>query len=252
MKALREDAIAVGIDISVGVKYLGRRQSAVRTTTGDYEPGYVINAAGLYADRVAHDFGFAARYRILPFKGAYLYSRGASSVRVHIYPVPDPNFPFLGVHYTVAVDGAVKIGPTAKPALWREQYGLANLRLDELAEIGWRGLRLLASDPLLRRHALKEIRKSSRRHIVALAAQLARDASVNDFREWGKPGIRAQVYDTQRGALEMDFLIEGDSRSMHILNVVSPGLTCALPFAEFVVDRVEREGHSAHGNGTPK
>src|SRR5207302_927707 len=106
---------------------------------------YVVNAAGLYADRLAQLFGFGRRYTILPFKGLYLYSsEPKDSLRVHVYPVPDLANPFLGVHFTVTVDGRTKIGPTAMPAFWRENYhGLENFHLDELVEVVGREAQLM-------------------------------------------------------------------------------------------------------------
>src|SRR5260370_32420179 len=83
----------------------------------------LINAAGLYADRIANDFGFSRDYKILPFKGLYLYSsEPPGAFRTNIYPVPDLRNPFLGVHVTVTADGRAKIGPTAIPGFWREPY----------------------------------------------------------------------------------------------------------------------------------
>lgn len=229
MESLQRDALAEGIEIRLDSDYRG------------VSAGFVINAAGLYADAVAREFGFARSYRILPFKGRYLYSsEPPGAMRTHLYPVPDPRFPFLGVHFTVAVDGSLKIGPTAAPALWREQYGaLENFRASEALEIAIHGLSLISTNGSLRRHALAELRKT-RRGIVAHAASLAEGVRAADYVKWGKPGIRAQLYDVKRRALEMDFVIEGDARSLHILNAVSPGFTCAMPFADYVVDIVER------------
>ena len=96
---------------------------------------HVVNAAGLHADTLAHQLGFGLQYSILPFKGLYMYCRGLPLRRL-LYPVPDAKQPFLGVHFTVTVDGQVKIGPTAMPAFWREQYsGLSNFSLKEAVEI---------------------------------------------------------------------------------------------------------------------
>ena len=97
----------------------------------------VINAGGLYADKIAMDFGFSKKYRILPFKGLYLNSdEPPGSLRTNIYPVPNLRNPFLGTHFTVTVAGKTKIGPTALPALWREQYqGMKNLCWSEVLEI---------------------------------------------------------------------------------------------------------------------
>lgn len=226
LTSLAQDARAEGVELRLGEPFVGQ------------EAGFLINAAGLYADTIARRFGFAEHYRILPFKGLYLESREPDgALRTHIYPVPDPRFPFLGVHFTITVDGHIKIGPTAIPAFWREQYrGLDNFRAAELAEIICRGARLLATDRAYRNLAFEELRKYSRGYLVGLASRLARDVHLEDFVRWGRPGIRAQLYDTRRGALEMDFVIERDERSLHILNAVSPGFTCALPFAEHVAE----------------
>ncbi|MEK9737204.1 MAG: FAD-dependent oxidoreductase, partial [Candidatus Nanopelagicales bacterium] len=89
-----------------------------------FATGHIINAAGLYADTVAHWFGVGEEYRMLPFKGLYWYSSWpAGTLQRHVYPVPDPRNPFLGVHLTVTVQGRTKVGPTAIPSLWREDYG---------------------------------------------------------------------------------------------------------------------------------
>src|SRR5204863_6320712 len=89
MKAMRDDARREGIEIRCGVQYLGRRDKAVSTSAGEYQPGYVVNAAGLYADKIARDFSFSEGYRIMPFKGLDLYSNEpVGSIRTNIYPVP--------------------------------------------------------------------------------------------------------------------------------------------------------------------
>jgi (S)-2-hydroxyglutarate dehydrogenase len=241
MNALMADAVTEGIEVRSGTAYRSLQGRTVRTTTGAIEAGHVVNAAGLYADRIARDFGAGARYRILPFRGLYLHSsEKPGALRTNIYPVPDPRFPFLGVHFTVNVAGGIKIGPTAMPALWREQYsGLSNFSAAELAQTLTRGALLIGRDGALRRHAAKELMNWSRAGIVREASALATGVRVEDFQRWGRPGIRAQLVDT-RGKLEMDFVVEGDARSTHVLNAVSPGFTCALPFAEYVVDRMEQ------------
>jgi L-2-hydroxyglutarate oxidase len=240
LDSMLADARSERIDIRLGCAYRGRRDGQILTSGGPIEAGFVVNAAGLYADAVARDFGLSKHYRILPFKGAYLYSdEPPGAMRVHLYPVPDPRFPFLGVHFTVAVDGRLKIGPTAAPAFWREQYGrFENFHAGEALDVALRGLALIGSDAPMRRHAVEELRKSSRRYIVELAAKLAEGTTVRQYTHWGRPGIRAQLYDVRRRALEMDFVIERDERSLHVLNAVSPGFTCAIPVAEHVVSMI--------------
>ena len=242
MQAMKKDAVDEGVQLHCGVRYLGSSKGQVKTTHGTYEVGYVVNAAGLYADRIARDYGFSEHYRILPFKGLYLYSsEPAGSIRTNIYPVPDLKNPFLGVHFTVAASGKAKIGPTAIPGLWREQYaGVENFRFGEFFEVALRGMGLLANANFdFRMLALKEVAKYSKSKMVSLANELAEDVRPEHYQHWGKPGIRAQLIDITKRKLEMDFVLEGDKHSMHVLNAVSPAFTCSLPFSEYVCQKIQ-------------
>jgi L-2-hydroxyglutarate oxidase LhgO len=162
MISLVDDAQKAGINILTNTAYRRYKAPAVVTNKGRIAAGYVINAAGLYADKIAQDFGFSKDYRILPFKGIYLYSsEQPGALKTNIYPVPDLNHPFLGVHYTLTVDGKIKIGPTAIPAFWREHYqGLDNFNLRESIEILGRELGMfLRNDFGFRSLAFNEIQK---------------------------------------------------------------------------------------------
>jgi L-2-hydroxyglutarate oxidase LhgO len=255
LAALAADARAAGIVIRCGVAYRGRRGDAVVTSDGGLvSAGYVVNAAGLHADVVARDFGFSERYRILPFKGVYLYGDEQETLRTNVYPVPNLANPFLGVHFTVTVHGRAKIGPTAIPAFWREQYrGLERFDLGEFAEIVTREIGLLArNDFHFRDLAATEITKYRRRSLVRLAGALVANLDPARYRHWGRAGIRAQLLDVRARKLEMDFRLEGDDRSMHVLNAVSPAFTASLPFAEHVVDRIaEATGSARAGDALP-
>ncbi len=241
--SLERDLRSQGITVVTGTAYLGRSGTEVRTSAGTVASGYVVNAAGLYADRVARDYGFGERYQILPFKGLYLRAaRGSPGFRTHIYPVPDLKAPFLGVHVTVTADGAVKIGPTAVPALWREHYhGVRSFSLAEcVATLSLEAGLFLRNEVDFRRLAVRELRKCSRRALAALASELAEGIRPEDYLQWGRPGIRAQLFDLKERKLEMDFRFEGDDRSFHVLNAVSPAFTCALPFSAYLVDQIEQ------------
>ena len=208
---------------------------------GRVATGHVINAAGLYADTVAHWFGFGQDYRMLPFKGLYWYGNWEPGrLQRHVYPVPDPRNPFLGVHLTVTVDGLAKIGPTAIPALWREDYGgTSGLRGNELWDVVRSYPRFLTSKhhdvPGLLR---AELPKYSRSYLVKQAAALVPSVRPADFTERGKPGVRAQLLHLPSGKLEMDFVVEGDERSTHMLNAVSPAWTSSLAVADYVVEGI--------------
>lgn len=241
--AMRHEAVAQGISIRTGEPYLRKDNELVKTRESTFAAGHVINAAGLYADRIALDFGFSQDYRILPFKGLYLHSDEApGSLRTHIYPVPDLRNPFLGVHFTLKADGHIKIGPTAIPALWREQYrAFDNFKFGEFVEVLFREAGLLLSSNFdFKKLAVEELQKYSRPRLVALASHLASEVKLRDYTRWGAPGIRAQLLNIKRRELEMDFVIEGNERSTHLLNAVSPGWTCAIPFANYAVDRIEK------------
>jgi L-2-hydroxyglutarate oxidase LhgO len=243
IEAMQQDATREGISVISGERYLRRKQGRVVTPNGYFSAGHIINAAGLYADKIALDFGFSENYRILPFKGLYLHSdEPPGSFRTNIYPVPDLRNPFLGVHFTIKEDGHIKIGPTAIPAFWREQYrAFDNFRFGEFVEILFREAGLMLSSSFdFKQLAVEELKKYSRPRLVALASRLASGVDLKHYQRWGQPGIRAQLLDIKSRKLEMDFVIEGDERSTHLLNAVSPGWTCSLPFAGHVVDRIQK------------
>lgn len=239
--ALKEDLEAAGVRFLFGQGYYRREGRNAIVTTGGMvlEAGLVINAAGLYADTVARDYGFSQNYTIIPFKGIYLKYTGTDKpIRTNIYPVPNLKNPFLGVHYTVTVDGTIKIGPTAIPAFWRQNYvGLENFSLGELFEIiGWESRLFLGDNFGFRSLALSELKKYDRSYFTGLAVKMVKQIDTSGFNQWSKPGIRAQLLNTTTKELVQDFVVEGDSRSVHLLNAVSPAFTCSFPFAAWVVD----------------
>jgi L-2-hydroxyglutarate oxidase LhgO len=243
IEEMTKDAKNEGITIHTGTPCLRASKGSVTTPQGSFTAGHIVNAAGLYADKIALDFGFSERYRILPFKGLYLYSdEPPGAFRTNIYPVPDLRNPFLGVHFTVREDGSTKIGPTAIPALWREQYrGFDNFKFGEFVQVLFREAGLMMSSTFdFQKLALEELRKYSRPHLIGLASRLAHGVRPEHYTRWGEPGIRAQLLDIKDRKLEMDFIIEGDEHSTHLLNAVSPGWTCAIPFARYAVDQVEK------------
>jgi len=199
----------------------------------------IINCAGLYADKIAKDFGFSKDYVIIPFKGIYLkYTKTDKPIRTNVYPVPNLKNPFLGVHYTITVDGTIKIGPTAIPAFWRENYnGFKNFKFTEVAEILGYESRLFISNAFnFRSLAYEELRKYNKSHFVSLATKMVKEIDASGFNEWSKPGIRAQLLNTKTLELLQDFVVESDNDSVHVLNAVSPAFTSSLPFSQWVVN----------------
>lgn len=213
--------------------------SAIRTKNLQIEAGKIINAAGLYADKIAKDFGFSQNYTIIPFKGIYLkYTNPDKPIRTNIYPVPNLKNPFLGVHYTITVDGVIKIGPTSIPAFWRENYkGSANFNSGELCNIlAWEAKLFILNSFGFRSLAIDEVKKYNRKYFTGLATKMVKNIDAKGFNEWSKPGIRAQLLNINTNELVMDFVVEGDETSTHILNAVSPAFTGSMPFAKWVVE----------------
>jgi L-2-hydroxyglutarate oxidase LhgO len=200
----------------------------------------LINCAGLYADKIAKQFGYSKRMSIVPFKGIYLkYNGKKPPVKVNVYPVPNLKNPFLGVHYTVTVNNEVKIGPTSIPAFWRENYtGFKNFKLNELIKILFvEGELFLKNSFGFRNLAIQEIKKYNRKHFVNLASSMVYNFDAQGFNKWIRPGIRAQLLDHDSNELVMDFVVQGDNETTHVLNAVSPAWTCSFPFADFIVNK---------------
>ncbi len=200
----------------------------------------LINCAGLYADKIAKKFGYSKRMSIVPFKGIYLkYTGKKPPVKVNVYPVPNLKNPFLGVHYTLTVNNEVKIGPTSIPAFWRENYtGLKNFKLNELVNILLvEGELFLKNSFGFRSLAFDEIKKYNRKHFVNLASSMVYKFDAMGFNKWIRPGIRAQLLNHDNNELVMDFVVQGDNETTHVLNAVSPAWTCSFPFADYIVDK---------------
>jgi len=237
--AIKEDLLKAGVEFSFNTKYLGHSTNIVQTSQGDFEGDKIINCAGLYADRVAQDFGFGSKYTMIPFKGLYLkYTKNKTDIKINIYPVPNLKNPFLGVHYTKTVTGEIKIGPTAIPALWRENYDSKNFSFNEMSEVLFSESKLYLTNAFnFRALAHEEMRKYSKDYFVSLALSMVKYMDPKGFTEWTKPGIRAQLLDKTTLSLVQDFVVEGDHKSVHVLNAVSPAFTCSFPFSQYVVDQ---------------
>ncbi len=231
------------VNILCGRRFMGRERHRVFTQRETIHYRYLFNAAGLYADRVARQFGAGRDFTMIPFKGIYLRYRDDDLLQRHVYPVPNLRNPFLGVHFTKTVDGHVKIGPTAIPAFWRENYGLIE-RFDwrEFGEIVSREALLLLRNRFgFRGLALAEMRKYRRGFFIREARKLVNELDPNRFGGHALPGIRAQLLNLKTNALVMDFLIEHAENSTHVLNAVSPAFTSAFSFASYILDASQNQ-----------
>ncbi|MGW4388253.1 L-2-hydroxyglutarate oxidase [Streptomyces sp. NBC_00063] len=234
-------AEASGADIRYGAEVVqidrrAERGVAVRTAAGDVVRGRVlVNCAGLHCDRIARLAGDDPGMRIVPFRGEYFELARPELVRGLVYPVPDPAFPFLGVHLTRGIDKSVHVGPNAVPALALEGYDWSTVRPRELgATLAWPG-----SWRIARRHwryGAGELRRSVSRDAFTSAVRRLLPAVTADDLVPAPAGVRAQAV-LRDGTLVDDFLIREAPRTVHVLNAPSPAATASLPIGREVARR---------------
>ncbi len=236
--ALRADLEAAGVRVVTGARFLGLEGTDVaRTTAGRVRFGRVVNASGAWCDTVARAFGVGEHYRLIPFKGIYRKLRPGQAYPVNgsIYPVPDIRNPFLGVHFTRSVHGDVYLGPTAIPALGRENYGLVRGAGGEAFAILASDAALFVRNPKFRAVALSEPRKYLAHFFHRDAARLVKRYDGSLFVSAEKVGIRPQLVDWRTKELVMDFLVLAKDGSVHVMNPVSPAFTSSMELARRVV-----------------
>lgn len=208
----------------------------------------LVNCAGLYSDRVARLAGITANAKVLPFRGEYyeLKPERRHLVRNLIYPVPDPNFPFLGVHLTRMVDGGIEAGPNAVLGLAREGYGKMDVKLDELFEtLSYPAFWRLAAKNW-RTGAGEVLRSLSKSAFVRGLQRLLPEIQKEDLVP-AEAGVRAQALMSD-GKMVDDFLVVEGRRSVHVLNAPSPAATACLPIGDYIAGMAARR--FAHGGST--
>jgi len=204
---------------------------------------FLINAAGLYADKIAHKFGVGLEYTMLPFKGLYRKYLGPDKIKTQIYPVPNIKNPFLGVHFTLMADNTIKIGPTAIPAFWRENYtGFNRFKLDEFLEILSLEAKLFFTNAFgFRDLAMYEMKYYIPENLVNEAKKLVKKLR-GEFKPM-TPGIRAQLLNKNTLELVMDFLVEKKENQIHILNAVSPAFTASFAFSKYILKELNESSN---------
>jgi L-2-hydroxyglutarate oxidase len=237
-----DDVAAAGGTVHSGCAVLGSKarkgRVSVRHSQGVTEAGLAIFCAGLWSDRLAVAAGAPADPRIVPFRGGYLrlIPQRRDLVRASVYPVPDPELPFLGAHITRLIDGEVLIGPSAMIAPARDAYRWRVRPRDLAATVAWPGTWRLAARHW--RAGLGELRRAaSRRSFVADAARLVPELRATDV-EGGPAGVRAQALGRD-GRLVDDFVVHRTEQAVHVRNAPSPAATSAPALARLIVDRLE-------------
>lgn len=232
-----------GGEIKLGEKVVDIRFSTsnveVVTPKATYTSKLVVNCAGLYSDKIARLTSQNVNVKIIPFRGEYykLKKEKEYLVKTLIYPVPDPNFPFLGVHFTTMVGGGVECGPNAVLAFKREGYKKSDINLAELAEtLAWPGFRKIVSKYW--RTGVGEIYRSySKKAFTEALQKLLPEIKEEDLIEGGA-GVRAQACDRTGGLLD-DFMILEEKLAINVCNAPSPAATSSLSIGETVAELVK-------------
>ncbi len=238
-KAYAEKITVGGGEVLTGRAVTRIRRSAgtiaLETSRGDLEADYLINCAGLHADRVARMMGVVPEVRIIPFRGEYytLRHERRDLVKSLIYPVPNPRFPFLGVHFTRNVHGEVEAGPNAVLALAREGYRKTNVNLpDTLSTLGYPGFWAMTLKHW--KTAIGEWHRSMIKSVFLRDLQRLLPEVRGEDLVPGGSGVRAQAVD-RRGRLLDDFSIQQTEGAIHVLNAPSPGATSSLSIGRHIV-----------------
>ena len=238
---LAELVTSAGGEIHCGARVTSIRGHVVETTVRTFEARQLINCAGLHSDRVAKLAGAEVEAKIVPFRGEYytLKPEKASLVKTLIYPVPNPLFPFLGVHCTRMIDGSVHLGPNAVLAFAREGYTKATVNLRDLAEtLTFPGFWKLAARHW--RDGFQETVRSFSRAAFVRSLQRLVPAITEDDVLPCEGGVRAQALHPD-GALEDDFLIVERPGAIHVCNAPSPAATAALEIGRHVAAKLAVE-----------
>ena len=194
----------------------------------------VINCSGLYSDKIAKLAKMKVNYKIIPFRGEYYKIKPEKEhlVKNLIYPVPDPNFPFLGVHFTRMIGGGIEAGPNAVLAYRREGYSKSNIHLGEFMEsLAWKGFRKVASKYW--KTGMGEFYRSYSKTAFTKALQELLPEIQKEDLEPGGAGVRAQACDRNGGLID-DFLIQETEKFINVGNAPSPAATSSLAIGEYV------------------
>ena len=241
--AFAADVEAAGgtVATGAGVQRLAPASRSLRVehARGAIDAGRVVSCAGAWSDRLAVAAGAPPDPRIVPFRGGYLRLRPERRelVRASIYPVPDPDLPFLGGHLTRGIDGDVLLGPSALLVAARDAYRLGRLRARDLADnLTWPGTwRLIGR---FWRTGLSELaHAASRRSFISELRRFVPELDVGDVLP-GPAGVRAQALDRD-GRLVDDFVVHRTERALHVRNAPSPAATSSLALAKLIADEVE-------------
>ncbi len=248
LNELYKELIAKGVQIKLSCPCSSVKpsQSSLSTPYDSYSYGHLINATGQFADKISHKFQVGENFVLLPFKGIYYKLAENSGIQLKrlVYPVPDLNVPFLGVHSVNTIDGSTYFGPTAIPAFGREHYyKLKGIDPEEALKISYYLFQLYwKNEQGFRQFSHDEAGRFIKTKFLEAAQQLVPKLKLKDLRPSSKVGIRAQLFDKKACQLIMDFIIVHRENSTHVLNAISPAFTSAFSFSKYVIKEMNEKG----------
>jgi L-2-hydroxyglutarate oxidase LhgO len=244
LRKIQSDLEEAGVTILFNERIMSANPDLSTITTNKYNKfkyNFLVNCTGQHSDVVSKVFNVGKKYTLLPFKGLYYGLHKNSNIRLNglIYPVPDLNVPFLGIHSVKLVDGNVYFGPTAVPAFGRENYqGLKGVNIKDATSISYHLLRQYISNKQgFRSYTHQEMHRFLKSEFLKSMQKLIPKLSNSDLVVSQKVGIRAQLLDTKSNELVMDFLVERVDNTTHVLNAVSPAFTCSFSFAKYILNK---------------
>lgn len=244
LQKMSSDLKNSGVELSFGEECIdiNSKLHKIQTNSRIINYGHLINCAGIYADTLAKKFGLAQDFDLLPFKGSYFEYDVERQYKPQtlIYPAPNLSVPFLGIHSVTDVTGKCYFGPSATPALGRENYTrLEGASAYDTMKISSALVRQFFSNSNnFRFYLYHEMANLTQSGFFNQIDKIINGAKKKGLKKSNKSGIRAQLYNKKSNNLEMDFIIERTGRSTHVLNAISPAFSCSFEFSKIIVEGV--------------
>jgi len=245
MTSLIKDFSEIGgvINYNEEVINIDSKQNKILTRKNSYNFDYILNCSGLHADTIAKSAGLDFDYSFLPFKGKYWKIKKNYKLNRLIYPIPDLNFPFLGVHTAHNKSNEVFLGPTSTPVFGRESYSFwNNFKLSEISELLPSFLyKIIKNQNNLRNLAFREIKMLTKQGLINEIKKIIKNVEVKDLVYYEeKTGIRSQIFDNKSKNLINDFVVKKfNNNQLHVLNAVSPAFTASFAFADYLISEMQ-------------
>lgn len=246
--SIKNDIQKLGVEVIYNseVTEINTEKGSVFSNGDEYQAKMIINSAGLQADTIAKISKFKSEYSFLPFKGKYWKLKKNISMSKLLYPVPNLDLPFLGIHTAHNSYGDIYLGPSSTPVFGRENYrGLINFNLIEALQISTSFIKkIILNTNGLRTLAFREFKLIFATGVFNEIKNLVNGIEKSDLKlSKNKVGIRSQIFDKKNDSLVSDFVIKKDKKMIHILNAISPAFTASFGLADYIIENIINENY---------